>query len=267
MTDDQEAVAPSEATPEVVQPDAGQEGQPEGQDTPPASELEEKSEAQKRRERRRAQEIRQQEAAKQAQEAATRLERIKAAANGVEPKESDFSDIGEYWAAKGAWNYARQSAQFQVAEVAEQAEQAKAVAEAQRAAQQMARQADFQQDAADARTRYQDFDAALQVAANPQFVSRDLSEMVLESDQPADLAYYLGKNPQEAVRLSSLPPTLAARELGKLEARLVASPPKIASTAPPPINPVRASGTPVMDASKMSVADYAAWRASGGKVG
>ena len=266
MTDDQEAVAPSEATPEVVQPDAGQEGQPEGQDTPPASEPDEKSEAQKRRERRRAQEIRQQEAAKQAQEAAIRLERIKAAVQ-AEPKESDFSDIIDYAAAKGAWNYARQSAQFQVAEVAEQAEQAKAVAEAQRAAQQMARQADFQQDAADARTRYQDFDAALQVAANPQFVSRELSEMVLESDQPADLAYYLGKNPQEASRLSSLPPTLAARELGKLEARLVANPPKIASTAPPPINPVRASGTPVMDASKMSVADYAAWRASGGKVG
>lgn len=271
MSDDPEVVAPSAATPEVLQPEAGQDDQPEGQEPPPASEPEEKTEAQKRRERRRAQEQRQQEefaaAQKAAQEAEARLARIKASAAGVEPKESDFTDIGEYWAAKGAWNYARQAGQFQVEEVSAEAERAKALLEQQRAAQAMARQAEFQQDAAEARTRYADFDAALAVASNAQFVSPALSEMVLASEQPADLAYHLGKNPQEAVRLSSLPPLIAARELGKLEARLVANPPKIASTAPPPINPVRPGGAPVHDPAKMSASEYAAWRSAGGKVG
>ena len=268
MTDDQEAVAPSEATPEVVQPDAGQDVSPEGQQEPPASEPEEKSEAQKRRERRRAQEQRQLEeyaaAEAKAREWQARLDRIKTAAAGVEPKEADFSDIGEYWAAKGAWNYARQAGQIQVAEVSAEAEQAKALVETQRAAQAMARQAEFQQEAADARTRYPDFDAALAVASNAQFVSPALSEMVLASDQPADLAYHLGKNPQEAIRLSALPPIIAAREIGKLEARLVATPPKIASTAPPPINPVRASGVAVKDIEKMSLDEFRAFKAGGG---
>ena len=268
MTDDLEAVAPSEATPEVLQPETGQEDQPEGQQEPPASDTEEKSEAQKRRERRRAQEQRQQEefaaAQRKAQEAEARLERIKSSAAGVEPKESDFTDIGEYWAAKGAWNYARQVAQSQVAEVAAETEQAKTLMENQRAALMQARQAEFQREASDARSRYADFDAALQIAGNPQIVSQALSEMVLESDQPAELAYYLGKNPQEAARLSMLPPTAAARELGRLESKLTAAPAKIASSAPPPINPVRAAGVAVKDIEKMSLDEFRAFKEKGG---
>ena len=269
MTEEIEAAAPSEATPEVVQPEAAQDVNAEGQVTQPASvEPEEKSEAQKRRERRKAQEQRQQEeydaAQRKAQEAEARLNRIKASAQGVEPKEADFTDVGEYWAARGAWNYARQVGQAQVAEVSAEAEQAKAILESQRAAQLSARQVEFQAEAQEARTRYTDFDAALAVATNTQYVSPAIAEMVLSSEQPADLAYHLGKNPQLAVQLSHMPPLLAARELGKIEATLTVSAPKIASKAPPPVNPVRPSGTATKRVEDMSLAEYSAWRDAGG---
>ena len=267
MTDDLEAVAPSEATPEVLQPETGQEDQPEGQQEPPASDTEEKSEAQKRRERRRAQEQRQQEefaaAQRKAQEAEARLERIKASVTGAEPKESDFSDIIEYAAAKGAWNLTRQSSQFQVAEIAAEAEQAKALAESTRAAHEQARQAIFQQAEADARKRYPDYDA---VTRNPAlFITKELVGLIQQSDEDsAEIVYYLGKNPQEAARLSMLPPTAAARELGRLESKLTAAPAKIASSAPPPINPVRAAGVAVKDIEKMSLDEFRAFKEKGG---
>ena len=264
MPDEIEAVAPSEATPESLQPEAEQDVKPEGQpQEPPASEPEEKSEAQKRRERRRAQEQRQQEeydaAQRIAKDAEAKLARIKAAAQGVEPKEADFTDVGEYWAAKGAWNYARQAAQFQVTEVSAEAEQAKATLEAQRAAQHSARQAEFQAEAQEARTRYADFDAAMAVATNTQYVSAAVADMVLSSEQPADLAYHLGKNPQLAVQLSQMPPLVAARELGKIEATLTVTAPKI-SKAPIPINPVKPSGVATKDFTKMSVDEMRAWK-------
>ena len=269
MADDLEVVALNAATPEVLQPEIGQDDDTEGQEVvQPASDPEEKSDAQKRRDRRRAQEQRQQEehdtALRKADEAEARLARIKASAQGVEPKEADFSDIGEYWAAKGAWNYARNAAHGQVSELSVEADQAKAAVANHRAAQSMARQVEFQAEAADARTRYADFDVTMAVAANPQFVSNALSEMVLMSDQAADLAYHLGKNPQLAVQLSSMPPLMAARELGKIEATLTIAAPKIASKAPPPVNPVRPSGTATKRVEDMSLAEFSAWRDAGG---
>ena len=263
MTEEIEAVAPSEATPEVVQPEAEQEVKTEGQvETPPASEPEEKSEAQKRRERRRAQEQRQQEeydaAQRIAKDAEAKLARIKAAAQGVEPKEADFTDVGEYWAAKGAWNYARQAAQFQVTEVSAEAEQAKAAVEATRAAQVQARQAEFFKAEQEARQVYADYDA---VTRNPALnLSNEVVAMIQDSDgDPAALAYYLCKNPELADRLSKLPPQLAARELGKIEATLTVSAPKI-SKAPAPINPVKPSGVASKDFSKMTVDEIRSWK-------
>lgn len=63
-----------------------------------------------------------------------------------------------------------------------------------------------------------------------------------ESDTPGDLAYHLSANPAEMQRLNALSPVAAAREIGKLEAKLAAgsgqpAKPKV-SKAPPPISPV-----------------------------
>ena len=77
-----------------------------------------------------------------------------------------------------------------------------------------------------------------------------MAETIKASDMGPDLAYWLGTTPKEADRISRLSPLLQAREIGKIEAKLAASPPvKPTTSAPAPITPVtaRASGNPSYD--------------------
>jgi len=100
----------------------------------------------------------------------------------------------------------------------------------------------------DARGKYDDFE---QVAYNPNLrITTVMAETIQTSDVGPDVAYYLGSNPKEADRISRLSPILQAKEIGKIEANLVSSPPvKKSSSAPAPISPVtaRSSGTPAFD--------------------
>ena len=100
----------------------------------------------------------------------------------------------------------------------------------------------------EARAKYDDFE---QVAYNPQLRVTDvMAETIKASDMGPDLAYWLGSNPKEADRISRLSPLLQAREIGKIEAKLAASPPvKPNTSAPAPITPVtaRTSGNPSYD--------------------
>jgi hypothetical protein len=264
MSEFDDVAAPSEAAVEEVVTEAAETEQAAA----PTPEEVEQTETQKRRERRKAQEQRlvdeKATADAKARDLEQRLTRVQAAAAGhQEPKEDDYTDIGAYWAAMGAFNYARTVAQSAVAEVSAEAEQAKQASEYARAAHMQARQVTFEEDKAAARTRYPDYDAAIAVASDARVVSGQLAEMVLQADQPADLAYHLGKNPDMARSLSMMPPQAAAFELGKIAAGLQIPQPKIASNAPAPINPVRPGGTAAKDISKMSGADYIAARASG----
>jgi len=100
----------------------------------------------------------------------------------------------------------------------------------------------------DARTKYADFE---QVAYNPSIRITDvMAETIQSSDIGPDVAYYLGANPKEAERISRLLPLSQAKEIGKLEAKLVSEPlTKRTSNAPAPISPVTAkgSGSPAYD--------------------
>ena len=100
----------------------------------------------------------------------------------------------------------------------------------------------------EARAKYDDFE---QVAYNPNLRVTDvMAETIKASDMGPDLAYWLGTNPKEADRISRLSPLLQAREIGKIEAKLAASPPvKPTTSAPAPITPVtaRTSGNPSYD--------------------
>lgn len=70
---------------------------------------------------------------------------------------------------------------------------------------------------------------------------------IMQCENADDVAYYLGKNMTEARRIIGLEPLAQIREIGKLEAKLLATPPtpKLASKAPAPINPVAGVATPV----------------------
>lgn len=101
----------------------------------------------------------------------------------------------------------------------------------------------------DARTRYDDFE---QVAYNPNLPVTDvMAQTIQSSDNGPDVIYWLGSNPKEAGRIAALPPILQAREIGRIEAKLAASPPvKKTSNAPSPIAPLassRSSGKPAYD--------------------
>jgi hypothetical protein len=116
-----------------------------------------------------------------------------------------------------------------------------------------------------ARDKYDDFE---QVAYNPSLkISTVMAQTIQASEIGPDIAYFLGSNPKEADRISRLSPFLQAKEIGKIEAKVAASPPtKKPSSAPAPIQPVaaRASGAPAYDTTdprsikSMSTSDWIA---------
>jgi hypothetical protein len=106
----------------------------------------------------------------------------------------------------------------------------------------------YQEKEEGARERYDDFE---QVAYNPSLPVTDvMAQTIQSSDNGPDIIYHLGSNPKEAARIAALPQFLQAKEIGKIEAKLAATPPvKKTSTAPAPISPVaaRQNGAPAYD--------------------
>lgn len=76
-----------------------------------------------------------------------------------------------------------------------------------------------------------------------QIMTRQLAEATFALDNPAEAQYYLGKNLQEAERISKLSPYAMAAELGKIEAK-ISTHSKKTTTAPPPLNPI--TGAPAL---------------------
>lgn len=109
-----------------------------------------------------------------------------------------------------------------------------------------------------ARQSYEDFD---DVVENPDLpITQAMAEAIMRSQNGADVAYYLGKNPTEAARLANLDPFSAAVEIGRIAATVVRPQPRKATSAPPPIQPVGTRATPVSDPEKMSTEEWLKWR-------
>ena len=94
-------------------------------------------------------------------------------------------------------------------------------------------------------------------------------EALAETENPADIAYYLGNNRTECIAISKMTPMAASRAIAKLETKLAGSAPapkptKKTTSAPPPIKPVGSSNTVGKDPEKMTQAEYEAWRESQG---
>ncbi|MFA5186991.1 MAG: hypothetical protein WC551_10965 [Patescibacteria group bacterium] len=100
-----------------------------------------------------------------------------------------------------------------------------------------------------AHDKYENF---AQVVQNPNLaITEVMAQTIKASELGPDVAYYLGTNPEEATRISRLNPFLQAKEIGRIEATILATPPPVkkSTSAPAPINPVtaRASGNPSYD--------------------
>lgn len=107
-------------------------------------------------------------------------------------------------------------------------------------------------------SKYSDFE---ELVGDPDLpITQAMAEVMAESDVGADLAYYLAKNPKEAARIARLSAVGAARELGKLEAKLPTLAAPAVSKAPPPVAPVKGAAGGEKDPSQMTDAEFNAWR-------
>jgi len=97
----------------------------------------------------------------------------------------------------------------------------------------------FDERAEKVREQYPDYDELFESAA----ISEAMAPTILESEQGPELAMYLAKNPEVARKIYRLGPTQAARELGKIEAKLDdLLQPKTVTDAKPPLKPVKPKG-------------------------
>lgn len=141
--------------------------------------------------------------------------------------------------------------------IREQAETANAEKQALRAAAWEERTASFKERAAD-------FDQVVYSQNVP--ITPAMAEVIMDSDNGADVAYYLGKNPHEARRIAGLHPLAAAREIGRLEQRFAAPPAvKKVTSAPRPVTTLQGHGSPTdPDPARMTHEQYREWRRKNG---
>ena len=266
MTED--SVAAIEAAPETVVTETpeGTEGQVE---TPPAEgQPEEKSESAKRREREKAYRARLQteaaEAKAEAKQAEARRQAIlDAAKQEAPPKEADFPDPIEYAAAKAIWGAEQRLTEREAKNAGEAVKAAEGRAEDISKKERAILEQSWAVARDEAKTRYADFETVALRGWEPSPVMTDL---ILTSDVGADVAYHLGQNHALAAQIAAMNPVEAARAIGRIEAGIVQPKPRTETKAPDPISPVRGSAGAARDPSKMSVTEYAAWRAAGGKI-
>ena len=118
-----------------------------------------------------------------------------------------------------------------------------------------------------ASSKYNDFeDVTTEFTSHPLTEIKEFTDLVMESENPIELAYFLGKNVQEMDKLANMTLAQATRYLGRLEAQINTEVPlslvqkKTATNAPKPLTPLKgASVTNIKDPEKMSVREYEAY--------
>jgi hypothetical protein len=170
------------------------------------------------------------------------------------PKREDFASFEEYLEARSDYQVAQT-----IKALSAKAEQTRAQQ------QQVERLAAWEAKVQAAAERYEDF---ADVALSPNLAISDaMAEAIRESEIGPEIAYFLGKNPAEARRISQLPTAaaqvLAIAKVGEQVKSKTAEPVKRPSKAPAPIEPVgtgKGSTASNSDPSQMTQAEYEAWR-------
>lgn len=165
------------------------------------------------------------------------------------PRREDFQDYEGYLEAKADWQVAEK---LKVLETkAETYRQQQAVVQ---------REATWEQRQQAASKKYEDF--AEVALADDLTITPIMAEAMKDSDMGPDVAYYLGKNPDQAERIAKLNPAAQVREIGKIEARLEvkAEPVKRPSKAPPPIDPISSGSGSSSSLEAASQKEYEAMR-------
>lgn len=170
------------------------------------------------------------------------------------PVREQFQNYEEFIEARAAWR-AEKAAAEKAQKVIEDAKNAEKAERTKGEQQKQAREWNTRLEAA--RDEIEDFDEVCAESEAP--LTEPMSRTLLELDKGAHIAYYLAKNPQEAERISKLSPSRQAAALVALEDK-VAKPVKPTTKAPDPINPVGHKAEVEKDISKMTDAEYSAYR-------
>lgn len=167
-----------------------------------------------------------------------------------EPKPEQFKTYEEYIDKLTDWKLDQRMAKLQEKTVAERQAQAQSEQEAK-----------IRANLSKAAEKYDDFE---DVVSNPSLpITPVMRDAIGESELAGDIAYYLGSNLKEAAEIAKMSNVQQVKAIDRIEAKLSA--PKPVSKAPEPIEPVgkgRVKSEP--DLSKMSVSEYAEYRAKNG---
>lgn len=113
------------------------------------------------------------------------------------------------------------------------------------------------------RDRMPDFD---EVFTDDLPIGPVMSELIADSEKGAEIAYYLGKNRNEAAAINRLPPHLQGAAIARIEAKVSMAKPRIVSNAPAPVPTIGGGSSPSgKDPAHMTMSEYAAWRSGGAK--
>lgn len=172
---------------------------------------------------------------------------------GDQPDFSQIADPNEELAERTAWKVRQQNAREAEARLDSERQQI-----AHEHQQKM--RAAWAETVEEARKTMPDFDAVF--TENTPVHERAVRH-IAESDMGAEIAYYLGKNPKEAVSLYQAfesDPVRALKQFGALEARLSRPAAAKPTAAPKPASVISGGVSPSgFDASKASVADTEAY--------
>lgn len=242
---------PEQREPVTTEGEAAPEGEekPEGEKKPEPS-AEEKETARERHNRRQWERLTRERAEFKAK--AEMLEKFHAqqnqpqAANNGRPSRADFDNDEDYVDALTDYKLKQHLEPIQ-GRLAEQARR-------------QVVEVEWQTKVSAAEKAYPDFKDVLESAVDVQ-MTPEMMEAIKTSDLGADLAYYLAKNQDDAIRIANMPAIAAARELGRIESYLEYEKTqnrKKASAAPPPARLPNGSSTRSGSKSlaEMSYDDY-----------
>lgn len=91
------------------------------------------------------------------------------------------------------------------------------------------------------------------------YATNEMLPILEEFDSAVDIAMYLGQNPEDASRIQQMSKVGMAREFARIEVQVNKPKPRI-TKAPAPIKPIETANSDVVDPSKMSMSEYAAYR-------
>jgi len=167
----------------------------------------------------------------------------------AKPNRDDFEDYDEY--VEALTDYKLEQRQ------AEATRKAQAETEAARAAE---KEANWSKQVSEVAKSRPDFHEV--VTSNRALpINKVMADAIKESEHGAEVAYWLGKNPEQASRIAGLTPFAAVREIGRIEERLTSSKsaptePKRITGASEPITPLAGKSGGAKDPDKMTDAEW-----------